>query len=137
MFCPGAKRASFAGLTRLGAGRGPLAAGLIVRVALRETLLSEPEMIAEVELATPRVVTEKPALVAPAPIRTLAGTVASALLLESVTTSPPLGAGLVSVTVPCELFPPVTVVGLSESEDKLAGGGGAVTVSVAARVTPL
>jgi hypothetical protein len=137
MFCPGEKRASFAGLTSPGAGSGPVEAGLMVNAELRETLLSEPEMIAEVEVVTVRVVTEKLALVDPAPIRTLAGTVASALLLESATMSPPLGAGLVRWTVPCELFPPMTVVGLSESDDKLAGGGGGVSVSVVIRVTPL
>ena len=43
---------------------------------------------------------------------TLAGTVAAAvLLLESATTAPLAGAGPLSVTVPCDVLPPVTVVG--------------------------
>jgi hypothetical protein len=122
------------GLIRLGAGSGLVDTGLIVRVALRMTPLWLPEMIAEVELVTVRVVTEKLALVAPPGTVTLVGTVAPALLLESATTTPPLGAALVSVTVPWELFPPVTLVGVSERTDKLAGG---LTVRVVVRVTLL
>src|SRR5262245_25578291 len=81
---------------------------------------------------------------APAVTVTLAGTVAAlVLLLERATTAPPLGAALVSVTVPCDpavAEPPVTLVGFSASEDKLAGGGGGGagrTLSVAVRVVPL
>ena len=98
-------------------------------------------MVTEVALATVSDVMVKLALIAPAAMDTLAGTVATLVLaLERATTAPPLGAALVSVTVPCEVLPPVTVVGLSVREDKLAGGGGAgtgVTTSVAVRVTPL
>ena len=82
----------------------------------------------------------KLALVAPAAMVTLAGTTALVLLLERATVAPPLGAALVSVTVPCELLPPVTLVGLTVSEDKLAGagdGGGGRSVNVAVRVMPL
>ena len=71
---------------------------------------------------------------------TLAGTVAAVELLESVTSAPPLGAALVSVTLPCELPPPVTVLGFSASVFRLAAGGGAdagVTVSVPDRLVPL
>ena len=86
------------------------------------------------------VVRVKFALVAPAAMVTLAGTVAALVLaLERATTAPPLGAALVRVTVPCEVLPPVTLVGLSVREDKLAGGGGGgtgVTASAAVRVTP-
>ena len=87
-----------------------------------------------------RVVIVKFALVAPAATVTLAGGVALVLLLESATTAPPPGAAPVRVTVPCELLPPVTLVGFSAREDKLAGGGGGgtgLTVSVAVRAVPL
>ena len=98
------------------------------------------ETVTEVALATVRDVTMKFALVAPAATVTLAGTVtALVLLLERATTAPPLGAALVSVTVPCDVLPPVTLVGFSASDDKLAGGGGGgtgLTVSVAVRVAP-
>ena len=51
---------------------------------------------------------------------TLDGTVATdALLLESVTTTPPEGAAALSVTVPVELFLPLTLVGFKVSEDRL------------------
>jgi hypothetical protein len=45
----------------------------------------------------------KPAVLAPAPTVTFAGTVAFALLLDSVTSSPPPGAAAVSVTVQAEV----------------------------------
>ena len=37
-------------------------------------------------------------------------------MLESVTVAPPAGAAPLKVTVPVEEFPPVTLVGFSESE---------------------
>ena len=80
------------------------------------------------------VVIVKVALVAPAAIVTLGGTCAAAvLLLCKVTTAPPVGAARVKVTVPVELLPPTTDVGLNVSEDKDAG---AVTVSVALWLPP-
>ena len=92
-------------------------------------------MVTEVEMATVLVVTVKVALVAPAGTVTLAGTVATAvLLLDSVTTAPPLGAAPLRVTVPCEELPPVTLLGFSVSEDRVTAGE---TVSVAVWVTPL
>lgn len=53
------------------------------------------------------------ALVAPAAIDTVAGTVALALLEASDTESPPVGAGFESVTVPLADPPPSNDVGLS------------------------
>ena len=60
------------------------------------------------------------------------------LLLESATCAPPAGAAALSVTVPVEEFPPVTVVGFSVKEERVGGGGGAgVTVSEADLLAPL
>ena len=85
-----------------------------------------------VEAATALVVTVNVALVALAGTVTLPGTVAAELLLDSVTGAPPPGAGPLSVTVPVELLPPVTVVGLTLSEL----GMGGITVSEAVWLAP-
>ena len=79
------------------------------------------------------------ALVAPAATVTLGGVLATVvLLLESATVAPPAGAAPLSVTVPVEEFPPVTLVGFSDSDERVGGGGDAgVTVSEAERVAPL
>ena len=85
------------------------------------------------------VFTVKVALVAPAGMITLEGTLAApVLLLESVTCAPPAGAGPLSVTVPVEdCIPPTTLVGFSESEERVGAGGAAgVTVSEADLVAP-
>jgi hypothetical protein len=98
-------------------------------------LLYEAEIVAELETTTIFVVTVKVALVAPAgTVTPLAGTLAAALLLESNTTAPPLGAGPFSVTVPVDVpsGPPITLVGFKVSEDTIGGS----TVSVAVRVPP-
>src|SRR5262245_2193939 len=135
MFAPGAKRASEAGPTRLGAGNGPVCAGFTVNVAVRCTVLYVAMIVTGVLAVTVLLVTVKLALAEPALTVTLAGTVAAVVwLLDRATTAPPLGAGLVSVTVPCEVLPPVTEVGFKDRVDKLAGGGGGgtgVTLSVA------
>ncbi len=84
-------------------------------------------------METPVVVMEKVALVAPAGTVTLAGAVATAvLLLESVTTAPPLGAAPFKLTVPCEEFPPTTLAGFRVREERVAG----VTVRGAVLVSP-
>jgi hypothetical protein len=75
----------------------------------------------------------KAALVLPEGTVTEVGTVAVAvLLLVRPTAIPPVGAGPFNVTVPVELVPPVTVVGLKLTE--LRAGG--VTVNPAVRVAP-
>src|SRR6266699_4004782 len=76
-------------------------------------------MVTAVDAVTTLVLTVKVALVAPTGTVTLEGTVAAAvLLLESVTCAPPAGAGPLNVTVPVEEFPPATLVGFSESEER-------------------
>jgi|SRR6058998_1074086 len=85
-------------------------------------------MVTEVVVDTGLVLTVKVALVALPGTVTLAGTVATlVLLLERATTAPPLGAGPLSVTVPVEELPPVTLVGLRLSDESV--GGLATTVN--------
>jgi hypothetical protein len=79
------------------------------------------------------VVTVNIAVVAFAATVTLPGTWAAVvLLLDKLTTAPPDGAGPFNVTVPVDEVPPVTDVGLSLTELRLA----ALTVSVAVMVLP-
>ena len=94
-----------------------------------------PEIIAAARALTGVVETVKFAEVAPAGTVTLAGTVAAALLLDRVTTAPPAGAALASVTVAVDEFPPVTVPGLSVRVE--IGTGGGLTVNVAGWLLPL
>ena len=93
-----------------------------------------------VVVAEGNVVIVKLALVAPAATVTLGGTVAAlGRLLVNVTALPPAGAGLGSVTVPVEGLPPVTLVGLTVKEERVADGGGVpsgLTVKIADLVTP-
>ena len=84
-------------------------------------------MVTDVEAVTLLVVTVNVALLAPAATVTFAGTVAAAVLpLERETVAPPLGAGPLRVTVPVEEDPPLTLVGLSATDEsvELPGGGG-------------
>jgi phosphohistidine swiveling domain-containing protein len=98
---------------------------------VREAVCVRPELDAEIvtiiELAEAIVATWNVALVAPAMIVTLDGTVAAeVLLLDRETTVPPLGAAPLRVTCPVEGLPPLTLVGLSVSEARVAelcGGG--------------
>jgi hypothetical protein len=50
------------------------------------------------------------------------------LLLESVTTAPPVGAAAVNVAVPVDEAGPTTLVGLTDTEDRLAAAGAACGV---------
>lgn len=99
---------------------------MTVRVAVRVTLLNVAEIVTLLVVVTETVPIEKFALVAPAATVTLAGVEATpGALLDSVTTAPPVGAALLSVTVPCEEFPPTTMAGLSESDESVGAAGAA------------
>jgi hypothetical protein len=92
-----------------------------------------PEIANAVLAATALVITVKVVVVAPAATVTPAGTSATAvLLLDRVTTAPPAGAGLLSVTVPVEEVPPRTEVGLRITLPRTP----AITVKLAFCVTP-
>src|SRR5207249_2818820 len=90
-------------------------------------------MVTRVEEPTGLVLTVKVAVMPPVGTVTLAGTVATlVLLLERATTAPPLGAGPLSVTRPDERRAGVARGGLRASEESVGG----VTVSEDGRVTP-
>ena len=90
-------------------------------------------MLTDVKLVTGFVLTVKLPLVLPPDTVTVPGTLATEpLLLDKETTAPPIGAGPLNTTVPCEVFPPTTLVGFNVSE--LTPGG--VTVSPAVWVAP-
>ena len=72
---------------------------------------STAEIVMLVSAATAAVSTVKVAVVLPAAMVTVAGTVATTELLLSETTVPPLGAMLESVTVPVTWEPPAIVFG--------------------------
>src|SRR5215469_12242722 len=77
-------------------------------------------MVTAVDAATACVLTVKLALVAPAGMVTVAGTLAALLLLDSATCAPPEGAAALSVTVPVEICtPPTTLVGFSVKVDSV------------------
>src|SRR4030088_3059848 len=81
-------------------------------------------MPTEVDEPTALVLTANVALVTPAATVTLEGTLAAAVLLpERVTCAPPDGAGPLNVTVPVAEFPPVTLAGFSESEERERDAG--------------
>jgi hypothetical protein len=85
-------------------------------------------MVAVVSALTVLVVTINPPLAAPAAIVTFGGTPPTVgLLLDSVTSAPPVGASPFRVTVPVEGVPPLTVEGLSDTPDTVRG----LTVNVA------
>src|SRR5439155_6547402 len=115
--------ASFAGDTGVGADGVAGAGGVTVSVAARFAP-NDPEILTGVDDATASVVTVNVRLVLPAATDTVEGTVAMpVLLLDSVTTAPPLGAAALKVTVPVEELPPTTVVGLTVTEESVGEEG--------------
>lgn len=90
-------------------------------------------MVTVVDLYTRLVVILNVVVLLPLGTVTVAGTPAAEELSLSETTAPPLGAGPLNVTVPVELVPPLTVVGLT---DNVLNAGG-LTVSAAVFVIPL
>ncbi len=94
---------------------------MIVRDADWVWVVSLAVIIAFVVAATLLVLIEKPAEVAPAGIKTVDGTVASAEFDKRLTTKPPLGAGPLSFTTPVAPVPPSTDEGLNWSDVNPAG----------------
>ncbi len=79
-------------------------------------------------MPTAKVVTVNVAETLPAPTVTVVGTFAKVRsALDKLTTTPPGGAACVRLTVPVDVLPPTTAVGLSATVDKT--GPGVVTVS--------
>jgi len=101
--------------------------GLIVKDAVGAPFPVPAVTVAVVAVPTGVVVTVKVPVVAPAATVAVAGTVPEGLLELRAMAMPPLGAGPLIVTVPVELVPPVTVVGVSVSPVAV----GARTFSVA------
>jgi hypothetical protein len=66
------------------------------------------ESVVDVGVLTADVVMPNVAELAPVPTETLPGTEAAPLALESETSTPPLGAADVRVTVPVDEVPPMT-----------------------------
>jgi hypothetical protein len=106
------------------------AGGLMLSEAVWLEALYVAVMTALVTDATAVVVTVNVPVVAPAATVTLAGTVADALLLDRVTTAPPVGATELSVTVPVELAPPTRLVGTRATDVTVTAGGLIVSEAV-------
>ena len=98
------------------AGVPPVVAGFTVSKVVLVVPPYEAVMVTGVAAVTALVVTVNVALVAPAATVTLAGTAAADALLERETTAPPPGAAPLSVTVPVDDAPPLTLAGLSPIE---------------------
>lgn len=108
-------------LDRLGAGAAP---GVTVSVAERATS-NDAVIVTDLVLDTANVVTVKVADVWPAGTMTIGGGVATdKLFVESVTETPPDGAGERSTTVPVAFAPPATLAGLSVTDDSNGGALG-------------
>jgi hypothetical protein len=109
---------------------------VMLSVAVLVTPAKLAVMVADAVEDTDFVVIVKVAVVLPDDTVTDAGTVALALLLESVMVAPPEGAALVSLTVPVTDVPPVTLEALRVREDRVADAD-ALTARVAVLLTLL
>src|SRR5437867_1765021 len=108
---------------RVGAG------AITVSEAVCVTPPKDAEMVTEVVVPTGLVLTVKVVVVAPLGTVTLDGTVATpGLLLDRDTRAPPLGAGPLSVTVPVDELPPVTLVGVKARESRVTAWPGVVVI---------
>lgn len=101
---------------------------VIVSIAVWLWSLKVAEIVAVFCAATANDLTVNVADVLPDATVTEEGTVAEVVLLDSLTAIPPAGAVRLSETVPVELVPPATVVGLRLNDARLGG----VTVRLAA-----
>src|SRR5438876_6990601 len=111
---------------RFWAGGGP-GGVFTISVAERDVPLMFADSVTVVLALTAAVVTGKLALEAPAGTVTLAGTAAAAgLLLDKGTDNPPAGATFASVTMPCAVSPPMTVVELGRASWRERGADGGV-----------
>ena len=113
-------------MLRLCTERASVAAGFTVSTACREPLSVAVSVTERLDV-TAKVCTIIFAVRAPAAIKTLAGSVATlVLLLANATETPLVGAFAESVTVAVEVVPPVTALGFKVSaltETALAAGG--------------
>jgi hypothetical protein len=109
--------------------------GLTVSCPVTVARFNVAEIFAVVTEDTWAVFTVKLAVVACAAKVTVAGTVATALSLDSDTTVPPVIAGLVRVTVPVEVLPPPTLDGAKDTLE--IPGVMAVTCTVPTVCVPL
>src|SRR3954454_6790968 len=119
--------------TDAGTTVSPVRGGFTTRVTTLDPPLLVAVMFGDVTEMTGVVVTANDAVVAPAPTVTEAGTAATVvLLLVSVTTAPPAGAGPFSVTLPVLPLPPATTDGFNVTEPRRG-----FTTRAAVLVTPL
>jgi len=124
--CADVPPGTLAGLTETADNEAGGGGGVTVSVAVFAAPLYTPVIVTGVDALTAVVVTLNVALVAPAATVTLAGTVATAVLLpDSVTTAAPAGAALVNVAVPCAAAPPTTLAGLRPIADSAAAAAAA------------
>src|SRR5262245_34039326 len=117
--------ASFAGLSNDGVPGGDVGGPEVtVRMAERLAAGTMAVIVTWVFAETWVVVTVKLAEVWPSGTVIAPGGVATKLLVESVTETPPAGAGALRKTVPVEAVPPCTLVGLSDTDCSSGGAFG-------------
>ena len=107
-----------------------------VRAAVRVIPPRVAVIVTAVDAATEVVVTGNWTLDEPTGTETLAGTVAAASLLARLTMTQHADTVPPTVTVPVEVPPPVTVVGLSARAERAGPGGGGLTFKVLVLDTP-